>query len=308
MDRPAEGLIASTTPGRGAGRDAPPVTAFPIRRFLWRRVWRNRSAVIGLLVVGLLAATAISAPWLAPRDPTRNDLTNALRPPRSAGFPFGTDNLGRDILSRVIWGSRISLSVGIIVQIVAVSVGTLLGLFAGFYGGLVDDLASGLTNVMLALPRLLFAMAIVAALGPSLLNLFIALGAVGWPAICRLVRAQTLSLCGKDFVEAVRAIGATDLRIITRYILPNALSPIIVLATVGMAQTILAEASLSFLGLGVQPPTPSWGSMMSRGQAYIWHAPWLMLFPGLAIFIAVIGLNLLGDGLRDAMDPQLRRR
>jgi len=308
MDGPAEGLIGATARGRAARRDAPPIPAFPNRGFLWRRVWRNRNVVIGLLVVGLLAATAISAPWLAPRDPVRNDLTNALRPPRSAGFPLGTDNLGRDILSRVMWGSRISLTVGIIVQTMAVFVGTLLGLLAGFYGGRVDELVSGLTNVMLALPRLLFAMAIVAALGPSLLNLFIALGAVGWPALCRVVRAQALSLCGKDFVEAARAIGATDVRIITRHLLPNALSPIIVLATVGMAQAILAEASLSFLGLGVQPPTASWGSMMSRGQAYIWHAPWLMLFPGLAIFIAVLGLNLLGDGLRDAFDPQLRRR
>jgi len=184
----------------------------------------------------------------------------------------------------------------------------LLGLLAGFYSGRIDDLVTGLTNVMLALPRLLFALAIVAALGPSLFNLFIALGAVGWPAICRLVRAQTLSLCGKDFVESARAIGATDLRIITRHILPNALSPIVVMGTVGMAQTILAEASLSFLGLGVQPPTPSWGSMMSRAHAYIWHAPWLMLFPGLAIFVAVLGLNLLGDGMRDALDPRLRRR
>jgi peptide/nickel transport system permease protein len=270
-------------------------------------VWGNRNFLIGLLVVGVLAATAVSAPWLAPRDPVRNDLTNALRPPRAAGFLLGTDYLGRDILSRVIWGSRISLTVGIIVQLVAVSVGTLLGLVAGFYGGWGDDLISGLTNVMLALPRLLFAMAIVAALGPSYLTLFIALGAVGWPAICRLVRAQTLTLCGRDFVEAARAIGATDLRIIARYILPNTLSPIIVLGTVGMAQAILAEASLSFLGLGVQPPMASWGSMMSRGQAYIWHAPWLMLFPGLAIFITVVGLNLLGDGLRDALDPQLRR-
>ena len=269
---------------------------------------RERNVVIGLIFLGLLVATAVGAPWLAPRDPARNDLTNALRPPGSPGFLLGTDNLGRDILSRVIWGSRISLMVGVIVQIVAVSLGTLLGLLGGFYGGRTDDLVSSLTNVMLALPRLLFAMAIVSALGPNFVNLFIALGAVGWPAICRLVRAQTLSLCGKDFVEAARAIGARDLRIIMRHILPNALSPIIVLATVGMAQTVLAEASLSFLGLGVQPPMASWGSMMSRGQAYIWHAPWLMLFPGLAIFITVVGLNLLGDGLRDALDPQLHRR
>jgi ABC-type dipeptide/oligopeptide/nickel transport system permease subunit len=271
-------------------------------------VARHRGIVIGILVVGLLAATAVAAPWLAPRDPVRNDLANALRPPNSPGFPLGTDNLGRDILSRIIWGSRISLTVGIVVQSVAILLGTVLGVLAGFYGRWADDLISGLTNVMFALPRLLFAMAIVAALGPGLVNLFIALGMVGWPALARLVRAQTLSLCGQDFVEGARAIGATDLRIIARYILPNTLSPIIVLGTVGMAQAILAEASLSFLGLGVQPPTPSWGTMMSRGQLYIWHAPWLMLFPGLAIFITVVGLNLLGDGLRDFLDPRLRRR
>jgi ABC-type dipeptide/oligopeptide/nickel transport system permease subunit len=262
---------------------------------------------IGLLIVALLAASAVLAPWLAPHDPTRNDLANALRPPNSPGFPLGSDNLGRDILSRVLWGSRISLTVGIVVQSTAIVIGTLLGLLAGFYGGWADDVISGLTNVMFALPRLLFALAIVAALGPSLFNLFIALGMVGWPAICRLVRAQTLSFCGKDFVEGARAIGARDLRIITRHILPNALSPIIVLGTLGMAQAILAEASLSFLGLGVQPPTPSWGNMMSRGQVYIWHAPWLMLFPGLAIFITVVGLNLLGDGLRDLLDPRVRQ-
>jgi ABC-type dipeptide/oligopeptide/nickel transport system permease subunit len=270
-------------------------------------VVRSGNIVIGLLIVGVLAITAIAAPWLAPRDPTLNDLANALRPPRSPGFPLGTDSLGRDVLSRVIWGSRISLTVGVVVQIVAVLIGTLLGLLAGFYRGRADDVVTGLTNVMFALPRLLFAMAIVAALGPNIINVFIALGMVGWPAICRLVRAQTLSLCGKDFVESARAVGATDLRIIARYILPNALSPIIVLGTLGMAHTILAEASLSFLGLGVQPPTPSWGTMMSRGHLYIWQAPWLMLFPGLAIFITVVGLNLLGDGLRDILDPHLRR-
>jgi ABC-type dipeptide/oligopeptide/nickel transport system permease subunit len=304
MNKPAARLI-----GAIGQRIAPLDATIPIAsvwRLSWRRVGRNRNVVIGFLVVGLLASVAVSAPWLAPRDPTQNDLANALRPPNSPGFPLGSDNLGRDILSRVIWGSRISLTVGLVVQSFAVVVGTLLGLIAGFYGGWTDDVVSGLTNVMFALPRLLFALAIVAALGPSLNNVFIALGIVGWPMLCRIVRAQTLSLRGKDFVEAARAIGATDLKIIIRHILPNALSPIIVLATVGMARAILAEASLSFLGLGAQPPMPSWGTMMSRGQTYIWSAPWLMLFPGVAIFIAVLGLNLLGDGLRDVLDPRVR--
>lgn len=309
MNRPVAVLVSTVARWR-APRAALPAYA-PVRarrRLAWARVGRNRNALIGLAVLGMVAAVALAAPWLAPQDPTRNDLTNALRPPRSPGFPLGTDNLGRDVLSRVIWGSRISLTVGLVVQSVAVFTGTLLGLAAGFYGGWADDVISGVTNVMFALPRLLFAMAIVAALGSGLFNLFIALGVVGWPAICRLVRAQTVALRGMEFVEGARATGATNLRIIVRHILPNALSPIIVMGTVGMAQAILAEASLSFLGLGVQPPMASWGSMMSRGQAYIWHAPWLMLFPGLAIFLTVIAVNLLGDGLRDALDPQLRRR
>jgi ABC-type dipeptide/oligopeptide/nickel transport system permease subunit len=278
-----------------------------VRRLAWRRLGQNRSAVLGLLTVSLLAAVALTAPWLAPYDPNRNDLANTLRPPGTPGFLLGTDNLGRDLLSRVLWGSRISLTVGLVVQSFTVLLGTVLGLLAGFYGGWADDVVSGATNIMFALPRLLFAMAIVAALGPGLYNVFIALGIVGWPTLCRLVRAETLALCRKDFVEAARASGATDLRIILRHILPNVLSPIIVLGTLGIARAILAEASLSFLGLGAQPPTASWGSMMSRGQAYVWSAPWLMLFPGLAIFLAVLGLNLMGDGLRDVLDPRVRR-
>lgn len=263
--------------------------------------------MLGSVSVGLLVVIAILAPWMSPSDPIQNDLPNALRPPRSEGFLLGSDNLGRDLLSRILWGSRISLSVGLVVQGIAVTIGTLLGLFAGFYGGRADDVISGMTNMMFALPRLLFAMAIVAALGPGLPNVFVALGIVGWPTICRLVRGEALSLTSKEFVESARAAGATDLRIIMRHILPNALSPIIVVGTLGIARAILAEASLSFLGLGAQPPTPSWGTMINQGQAYIWTAPWLMVFPGLGIFIAVLSLNLLGDGLRDALDPRLDR-
>jgi ABC-type dipeptide/oligopeptide/nickel transport system permease subunit len=274
---------------------------------MWQRLRRSRNFVLGSLSVGLLVAIAILAPWLSPSDPVQNDLTNALRPPRSGGFLLGSDNLGRDLLSRIFWGSRISLTVGLVVQSIAVGIGTLLGLLGGFYGGPADDVIYGMTTVMFALPRLLFAMAIVAALGPGLYNVFIALGVVGWPTVCRLVRGETLALTRKGFVEAARACGATDLRLIVRHILPNALSPIIVVGTLGIARAILAEASLSFLGLGAQPPTPSWGAMMSRGQGYIWTAPWLMIFPGLAIFVAVLGLNLLGDGLRDALDPRVDR-
>jgi ABC-type dipeptide/oligopeptide/nickel transport system permease subunit len=296
--------VAGALPQVGS---AVPGVSFGAGRRTWRGLVRNRNALIGMLVVGMLGVMALAAPWLAPYSPTETDLTRALRPPRTPGHLLGTDNLGRDILSRIIWGSRISMTVGIVVQTTAVAAGTSLGLLAGFYGRWADDAVSGLTSVMFALPRLLFAMAIVAALGPGLVNLFIALGIVGWPTICRLVRGQALVITGKDFVEAARALGARDRRIILRHVLPNSLGPIIVLGTVGMGRAILAEASLSFLGLGIQPPAPSWGAMMSRAQPYLWTAPWLLVFPGLAIFMAVLGLNLLGDGLRDILDPRTRR-
>jgi ABC-type dipeptide/oligopeptide/nickel transport system permease subunit len=281
------------------------VPAAPHERKLWGRFWRSRNAVIGTVIVGLLAGVAIGAPWLAPHDPVRNDLTVALRPPASPGFILGTDDLGRDMLSRIIWGSRISLSVGLGVEGIAVVIGTALGLLAGFYGGWADGIVSGATNIMFALPRLLFALAIIAALGSSLASVFIALGIVGWPTVCRLIRAEALSIRPKEFVDAARATGAGDRRIIFRHVLPNALGPLIVIGTLGVAHVMLAEASLSFLGLGAQPPTPSWGTMLSGGQAYVWSAPWLTVLPGLAIFIAVLGLNLLGDGLRDVLDPRV---
>ncbi|MBI4277861.1 MAG: ABC transporter permease [Armatimonadetes bacterium] len=283
----------------------PVVFAVPPGQLIWRRLKRNRSAMVGAITVGILATIAVFAPWVSPYDPIKNDLANSMVAPGSR-FLLGTDNLGRDILSRVIFGSRISLTVGLVVQSTAVTIGTLLGLLAGYYRGPLDDGVSGLTNIMFAFPSFLFALAIMAVLGPSLYNVFIALGVVGWPTICRLVRGEALSLRSKDFVEAARAGGASDLRIMLRHILPNSLGPIIVAATLGVAGAILAEASLSFLGLGAQPPAPSWGSMLSRGRAYIWNAPWLTFFPGLAIFVAILGLNLLGDGLRDVLDPRLR--
>lgn len=293
----------------GVGQLVPAQTgARPISpgQLLWRQLRRNRSATIGAVVVGALAAVAVFAPWIAPYDPIRNDLTNTLAPPNTPGHLLGTDYLGRDILSRIIFGSRISLTVGLVVQSVTVLVGTVLGLLAGYYGGWLDDGVSGLTNIMFAFPRFLFALAIMAVLGPSLYNVFIALGVVGWPMICRLVRGETLALKSVDFVEAARASGASDLRIMFRHILPNTLGLIIVATTLGVAGAILAEASLSFLGLGAQPPAPSWGSMLSHGRSYIWSAPWMTFFPGLAIFVAILGLNLLGDGLRDVLDPRIR--
>ncbi|MDR7481503.1 MAG: ABC transporter permease [Armatimonadota bacterium] len=291
---------ARLVPAPGALRPLSP------QALLWRRLRRTRSAAIGAVVVGILALAAVAAPWLAPHDPIRNDLSRTLAPPGAPGHLLGTDNLGRDILSRIIFGSRISLTVGLVVQSAAVGIGTVLGLLAGYYGGWLDDGVSGLTNIMFAFPRFLFALAIMAVLGASLYNVFIALGVVGWPTICRLVRGEVLALKAEDFVEAARANGASDVRIMVRHILPNTLGPIIVAATLGVAGAILAEASLSFLGLGAQPPAPSWGSMLSRGRAYIWSAPWMTFFPGLAIFVAILGLNLLGDGLRDVLDPRIR--
>lgn len=260
-----------------------------------------------MVIVGTLVAVAASAPLVAPHDPIQTDLTRALLPPGSPGFLLGTDNLGRDVFSRIIWGSRISLTISLVVQGSTVAIGTFLGLLSGFYGGRADDAVSSLTSIMFAFPRFLFALTIIAVLGTSLYNVFIALGVVGWPTVCRLVRGETLSLRAKDFVEAARASGASDARIMVRHIFPNTLGPIIVVTTLGVGGAILAEASLSFLGLGAQPPTPSWGSMLSRGRVYIWSAPWLTLFPGMAISAAILGLNLLGDGLRDALDPRLRR-
>jgi len=273
----------------------------------WTRLRRNRGALAGGAIVLALIATALLAPWIAPHDPVGNNLAHALVPPGRNGYLLGTDNLGRDLLSRIIFGSRISLSVGLVVQGAAVVIGTSFGLLAGYYGGVIDDLVSGLTNIMFAFPRFLFALAIMAVLGASLFNVFLALGVVSWPTLCRLVRAETLAIKAKDFVEAARAGGASDRRILWRHILPNCLGPIVVVATLGVAGAILSEASLSFLGLGAQPPAPSWGSMLSRGRAYIWSASWLTIFPGLAIFLAVLGLNLLGDGIRDALDPRITR-
>ncbi|MGH2688473.1 MAG: ABC transporter permease, partial [Actinomycetota bacterium] len=212
----------------------------------------------------------------------------------------------RDVLSRIIYGARISLTVGLVVQATALVIGTTLGLLSGYYGGRVDDVVSGVTVTLQAFPGLLLAIAVVAVLGPGIYNVFLALGLVAWPSIARLVRGQTLALKEQQFVESARAVGASGRRIIFRHILPNCRGPLIVIVTLGVAGSILSEAALSFLGLGVQPPQPSWGSMLSAGRARMATAPWLTLFPGLAIFVTVLSLNLLGDGLRDVLDPRLR--
>jgi peptide/nickel transport system permease protein len=276
-----------------------------------RKLLRTRTNVlVGGVIVGLMTIAAVLAPWLAPYHPVDDaNLLYAQEPP-SRLFFFGTDAQGRDILSRVIYGARISLSVGIISQSLNSLIGIILGLTAGFFGKWWDDVVMGLTNIMLSIPSLIFALAIVALLGPGLMNVFLALGFTNWSYSCRITRSQVLSARSLEYVQAARALGYGRVRLMVTQILPNILGPIIVIATLGVAGAILLEASLSFLGLGVQPPTPSWGSMLSQARDQLFTAPWVSVFPGLAIFVTVLGLNLLGDGLRDVLDPHtnLERR
>lgn len=274
-------------------------------RSLWRRARRLRNLAIGGALVGLLLIAAMLAPWIAPFDPVRDaDLDNHLRPP-GGQFLLGTDTFGRDVFSRIVYGTRISLGVGVAVQASALTLGLALGLLSGFYGGRVDNLIMRLAEVIFAFPGLLFAIAIMAVIGPSLYNVFLALGLVSWTSLARVVRGQVLSIKGQEYIEAARGLGATGARIIFRHILPNTLAPAVVLVTLGIGGAILAEASLSFLGLGAQPPAPSWGSMLSTGRDYLQQAPWLSVYPGLAIFLTVMGFNLLGDGIRDLLDPRM---
>ena len=273
-----------------------------------RIIRSNRLLLTGSIITFLVIIVAIFAPWIAPYHPWKDaNLLHTLEPP-GGKFLLGTDRQGRDLLSRIIFGARISLMVGLIAQSINTLIGTILGLTAGIVGGKVDDLIMGLTNIMLSLPPLILALGIMAALGPGLINIFIAVGFTSWTYTCRLTRGQTLTVKEKDFVEAARSIGASRIRIVTHHILPHVLGPVLVIATMGVASAILIEAALSFLGVGTQPPTPSWGSILSRGRSYIWTAPWIMIFPGLAISFTVLGVNLLGDGLRDILDPKLRRR
>jgi peptide/nickel transport system permease protein len=259
----------------------------------------------------LFAAVVVGgtfAPWLAHTDPVMDaNLMNAEVPPGS-DFWFGTDAQGRDIYSRVLYGARISLTVGIVSQLINTVIGVALGVSAGYWGGWWDDFVSGLTNLMLSIPSLIFALAIMAILQPGLTSLLIALGLTNWSYTCRLARAATLSTKQQGYVEAARSFGSGSTRIMLTQILPNIAGPIIVIGTLGMGGAVLAEASLSFLGLGIRPPFPSWGSMLSDAREQITTAPWISVFPGLAIFMTVLGLNLLGDGLRDILDPQSKSR
>ncbi len=267
-------------------------------------LFRQKNLMIGGIIITVIVIMAVFAPLIAPFDPISDaDLMRSeMRP--DATFLFGTDNHGRDVFSRIIYGARISLSVGLVTQIINTCIGVSLGLFAGYLGGKTDDVIMWLTNIMLSIPVVVFALAIMASLGPGLINLYIALGLTNWSYSCRITRAQVLSVKKNDYVKAAHALGYGHIRIMFGQIMPNILGPVLVIATLGAAEIILLEAALSFLGLGVQPPTPSWGGMLSSARNQFFTAPWLSIFPGLAIFITVLALNLFGDGLRDILDPK----
>jgi len=273
-----------------------------------QRLGSDRSAWFGGGTIVLLALMALAAPLVAGHDPFGIDLINSLQPPSPQHW-FGTDIQGRDVWARLVYGSRVSLSVGIISQGIALSLGVILGLLSGYYGKWVDELVMRLADVTLAFPTLLLLIALVAALQPSLPVVFATIGLVGWAGMARLVRGQVLVVRELEFVQAEQALGAGDIRILIRHILPSVVAPVVIAATLGVAGAIMAESSLSFLGLGGQPPTPSWGAMIADGRDLyqLRHAPWTSVFPGLAIGAAVLGFNLLGDALRDALDPRAVR-
>jgi len=261
--------------------------------------------VAGLVTVLVFFVISISAPVLAPYDPTAIDVANILAPP-SLAHPFGMDELGRDVLSRMIFGAGISLKVGFVAVGIAVAIGIVLGSVAGFYGGMVDLCIMRLVDIMLCFPSFFLILAVIAFLEPGIFNIMAVIGLTSWMGITRLVRAEFLSLKGRDFVLAERAMGASSLRIIFFHILPNALAPVLVSATLGIASAVLTESALSFLGIGVQPPTPSWGNILTQGKEVLGVAWWLSFYPGIAILLTVLGYNLLGEGIRDAIDPRLK--
>jgi len=277
-----------------------------LRHLFWKRFRKNHLAMAGALIVFLLFAVALLAPHISPYDPGAINIKIVLQEP-SPEHLFGTDALGRDVLSRMIWGSRISLLVGFVAMGIASLIGVFLGALAGYYGRWVDNLIMRFVDIMLCFPTFFLILAVVAFLEPSIWNIMIIIGVTGWMGVARLVRAEFLSLKERDFTTAERALGAKDFRIIFSQILPNALAPVLVSATLGVAGAILTESALSFLGIGVQPPTPSWGNILTAGKDNIEIAWWLSLYPGLAILITVLGYNLLGEGIRDAIDPRLKQ-
>jgi peptide/nickel transport system permease protein len=274
----------------------------PFRR-AWRRLARRKGAMVGLAIVTLFIAIAALAPVIAPYDPLATSFATVRKAPSWAHW-FGTDEVGRDVLSRVIWGARASLSAGLVSVGIALGAGLPLGLLAGYAGGWVDAVLSRIVDAMLAIPFLILAIALAAFLGPSLGNAMIAIGVTATPVFVRLTRGQTIAAKVEDYVEAARAVGNPHWRIAVRHVLPNIVPPLLIQASLAIAGAIIAEAALSFLGLGQQPPAPSWGSMLNTAQRFLAQAPWMAIWPGVAIFAAVLSFNLLGDGLRDALDPK----
>jgi peptide/nickel transport system permease protein len=283
---------------------APASEAGPWMR-AWRKLRRNRVGMAGLAVVLGFVLIAVFAPWIATHDPNAASWS-AIRKAPTAEFWFGTDELGRDVFSRVVWGTRASLLAGVVSVGIALVLGVAIGMVAGFFGGFIDGLISRITDAFLACPFLILAIALAAFLGPSLSNAMIAIGVSAAPIFVRLTRAQVINIKVEDYIEAARAVGCSPLRIATFHILPNITAPVIVQSTLTIASAIIAEASLSFLGLGQQPPDPSWGSMLNTAKNFMDNAPWMAIWPGLAIFVLVLAFNLLGDGLRDALDPRHR--
>nr|WP_307774465.1 nickel transporter permease [uncultured Cetobacterium sp.] len=274
---------------------------------LWKNLKKNKMALFGLVMLTIIVLLAIFADQIADYDQVviKQNLRYRLKPP-SAEHWLGTDEFGRDIFARLIHGARVSLKVGIIAVGIAIVAGGFLGALAGYYGGKLDNIVMRVMDIFLAVPSILLAIAIVSALGPNLINLMVAVSISNIPRYARIVRASVLSIRDQEFVEAARAIGASDARIIMRHIIPNSLAPVIVQGTLGVASAILSTAGLSFIGLGIQPPAPEWGSMLSGGRQYLRYAWWVTTFPGVSIMITILSLNLLGDGLRDALDPRLK--
>jgi len=280
-----------------------PATLRPARPPFWRKFSANRGALLGAALILTFALAALLAPWLAPFDPLKTSFLAVRKAPSALNW-LGTDELGRDLLSRLLWGARSSLLAGVVSVAIALLVGVPLGLVAGYFGGWLDAVVSRLVEALLSCPFLVLAIALGAFLGPSLGNAMIAIGLSAMPVFARLTRGQVLAIRHEDYLEGARAIGLPDRWILWRYVLPNILSPLVVQATLTIAAAILAEASLSFLGLGQQPPMPSWGSMLNTAKNFMEQAPWMSIAPGVCIYLTVLGFNLLGDGLRDALDPR----
>jgi len=269
------------------------------------RLKENKAAMLGLVIIAVFILLAVFAPLIAPYDPYQQTWEDILKNP-SMKHPAGTDELGRDILSRLIYGTRISLSIGFMIEALAMTIGVTLGCIAGYYGGIWDSIIMRMTDIIFAFPSLIFAIAIMFALGPGLINVFFALAVISWAGTARLIRGQVLHIKKLEYIEACRAIGEKDFDIIIRHIIPNCLPTIIVIITLGIPDAIMSEASLSFLGLGAQPPMASWGSMIYNARTYIMQAPTYSIFPGICIMLIVLSFNILGDGLRDALDPRLK--